>query len=328
MQSNTTPIQALAMHVQAMRIQHGWHSHKADDAVIELVNAIVRPSGRSDLPQPSIVVDPGTLVRFGQLGIQVRADYNKPEFGRQPFVTVNTEELDPAHLYGETGTPAIAVHLNDNTLYDDEGQGNRQRSDTCLPDDLSVYVVRPDDPSEDVAVFMREEDAEAFAATYDDSSPAGDIERCVVADPGTARKMVDQRIEELDPDDENGLTRPAGSYNVGDRVSAPAGSGIVSDVSWSPTRGEWGYTVNEPEDGRRPVVVYESEVKSDAYMPPRDWQTGDEVEKHGIKGEIAEVLGRGLSQKLSITWDGDYEDSILSPSEPTLTWTGRNRKEA
>jgi hypothetical protein len=145
----------------------------------------------------TINVKAGTLVFFEGVGIQVRADFNDPEFGSQPYVTINTDELPPAHRYDERtglrgdsapyradcletasgewvvrgpgeaivartysvddisdaeaeaeriadsfnegwegvcGMPAVAVHLNDATLIDDEGKGAIQRADSVKTD--------------------------------------------------------------------------------------------------------------------------------------------------------------------------------------------------
>lgn len=49
----------------------------------------------------SITVTPGTLVNYEGLGIAVNANYNDPEYGSQPYVTVSTDALDPAHSYDE-----------------------------------------------------------------------------------------------------------------------------------------------------------------------------------------------------------------------------------
>jgi hypothetical protein len=53
-----------------------------------------------------------------------------------------------------------------------------------------VYVVRPDDASEDVAVFAREEDAEAFRATFEH---VGDVEHAIICDPELAARMIADR---------------------------------------------------------------------------------------------------------------------------------------
>jgi hypothetical protein len=55
-----------------------------------------------------------------------------------------------------------------------------------------VYCVRPDDPSEDLAAFVDERDAEAFAATYD---TVGDVERVTVSDRETAAALIASRTE-------------------------------------------------------------------------------------------------------------------------------------
>lgn len=153
-----------------------------------------------------VYVRPGTLVKYEGVGIFVNCALNEPEFGCQPFVTVNTEELPPAHTYDENdpskpgGMPKIAVHLGDCTLYDDDGAGYKTdlRADGTFGDP-QVHVVRPNDPAEDIAAFMYEEDAEAFAATYDDE--AGDVERVTVCDRALAAKMIAEREEEEEEDE-------------------------------------------------------------------------------------------------------------------------------
>lgn len=58
-----------------------------------------------------------------------------------------------------------------------------------------VYVVRPDDPSEDVAVFEHPADADAFHATYDH---VGDVERATVCDRALAAQMIaDRQADEI-----------------------------------------------------------------------------------------------------------------------------------
>lgn len=79
-----------------------------------------------------ITVPEGSLVYFEGVGLHIRAARNEPEFGSQPFVTINTEELPAQHVNGN-GEPLIAVHLNDATLYDDEGKGNIKRGDSVVP---------------------------------------------------------------------------------------------------------------------------------------------------------------------------------------------------
>jgi hypothetical protein len=65
-----------------------------------------------------------------------------------------------------------------------------------------VYCVRPEDPTEQVAAFEREEDADAFARTYDDGHGCWPMVECVtVADAETAAKMIGQRLAaDLSPD--------------------------------------------------------------------------------------------------------------------------------
>lgn len=70
-----------------------------------------------------IEVPAGTLVQYRDVGIQINCNLNEPEFASQPYVTVNTEELPTEHDVGDTGIPAIAIHLNDVTLYDVDHAG-------------------------------------------------------------------------------------------------------------------------------------------------------------------------------------------------------------
>ena len=55
-----------------------------------------------------------------------------------------------------------------------------------------VFVVRPPDASEDVAVFERERDAHAFWRTYGEA--ISDIERAVVCDAELAARMIAERL--------------------------------------------------------------------------------------------------------------------------------------
>jgi hypothetical protein len=50
--------------------------------------------------------------------------------------------------------------------------------------------------------------------------------------------------------------KPA-KFAVGDRIRSRVDGGVITDVGWSVTRGEWSYTINEPDSGRRAVSVYE-----------------------------------------------------------------------
>jgi hypothetical protein len=68
-------------------------------------------------------VPPGTLVVFGG-ALAISAGYAPIDGGRQPFVTINTEGLPAAHV-SEDGDPLMMVDLNDSSLYDDEGDGDR-----------------------------------------------------------------------------------------------------------------------------------------------------------------------------------------------------------
>lgn len=61
-----------------------------------------------------------------------------------------------------------------------------------------VYVVRPHDMTEDVAAFVREEDAESFAATYDN---VGDVESVTICGPKLAAEMIASRDDDEDEQD-------------------------------------------------------------------------------------------------------------------------------
>lgn len=56
-----------------------------------------------------------------------------------------------------------------------------------------VFVVRPNDPMEDVAAFEREEDAEAFAATYEHVGP---VERVTICDAELAAELIAARNDD------------------------------------------------------------------------------------------------------------------------------------
>jgi len=133
----------------------------------------------------TVRVAPGTPVVYGGLGIAVNANYNDPDFDSQPYVTVDTEQLDPQHVYGD-GLPVIAVHLNDAELYDDRGAGNV----APVFNSPAVYVVTATEAAASVAVFAKLADAHAFAATFADT-PA--VEEALMANGTLARRMIDER---------------------------------------------------------------------------------------------------------------------------------------
>lgn len=65
-----------------------------------------------------------------------------------------------------------------------------------------IYVVRPEDPAEDIAAFVNEEDADAFAATFEN---VGDVERVTICDRDLAAKLIAERLTyTIDGDDEHG----------------------------------------------------------------------------------------------------------------------------
>lgn len=153
----------------------------------------------------TVTVPAGTLIKIEGIGIYLRCALNDPEFGCQPYVTVNTEDLPPAHRYGENnGMPIVAVHLNDCTLYDDEGAGYKTdlRPDGSFGGNVEVYVVRPDDAMAGAWAFVREEDADAMAKTYDDENgnAYADVERVTVCDADLAAKMIAERQDEDEGD--------------------------------------------------------------------------------------------------------------------------------
>jgi hypothetical protein len=129
-------------------------------------------------------VAPGTLVQFDEVGVFVNCNFNEPEFGRQPYVTVNTEEL-PGEFVKPDGCPILAVHLNDAELYDDGGTGD------TAPVPVLYVVSGFNDGSEPPAVFVRKEDAETFAATYDTAT----VTKATVCDGRLAAELVASRSE-------------------------------------------------------------------------------------------------------------------------------------
>jgi hypothetical protein len=86
-----------------------------------------------------VKVKPGMLVEYEGLAY-VNANFNEPEFGSQPYVTINTEPLPDQHS-NDDGCPLIAVHLNDATIYDDEGAGPIHQSDTPKTDRFKAMEV-------------------------------------------------------------------------------------------------------------------------------------------------------------------------------------------
>lgn len=181
-----TSIQTLAKKVWRARELHGRRSVTTDDAVLSLLSSIAT-AGKPD--QQAIVVDPGTLVIFNEVGIHLSAGYNTPEFGRQPWVTINTDELHSHHHYSTIGqvgeSPAIAVHLNDADLFDDQGAGNIAPA----VDGTKVFVVVAHSSDDEPAVFVNRDDAGDYAETFTDA----EVIELPVAGKDTAAKMVKQR---------------------------------------------------------------------------------------------------------------------------------------
>lgn len=58
-----------------------------------------------------------------------------------------------------------------------------------------IHVIRPGDMSEDVAAFVREEDAEAYRDTFD-ARNVGDVERVTICGPELAAEMIASRADE------------------------------------------------------------------------------------------------------------------------------------
>lgn len=175
-------IHTLAEQASRARRHYGEESAEFGALAAELVRALTGPRRVID-------VEPDTLICFAGVGIQVRAGFNPDMESGQPYVTVNTEDLPPAHCYGEDdGMPAIAVHLNDAVLFDDEGHGNIAQ----VVGTPTVYVVRPGDMSEDVAVFAMERHAQRFRDTYDDGD-CGEVESAIVCDHDLTLALVKER---------------------------------------------------------------------------------------------------------------------------------------
>lgn len=146
-------------------------------------------------------VPPGTLVQYDGVGVQINCAFNEPVHHCQPYVTINTEELPPAHTYDENdpskpgGMPKIAVHLGDCVLFDDEGAGfvtDLRIADRLMDDEMDdmVYMVYGfNDAVEPAALFVREQDANDFADTYDNAT----VDSVVICDPELAVKMIAER---------------------------------------------------------------------------------------------------------------------------------------
>lgn len=217
----TISIQQRARNVQTLLHRYG----PIDDDVLnmhvrELVGALVGVDGRN---ARTIDVDDWTLALYA-CGIAVNAGENPDMDSRQPFASVNTEELSAEHRYGananlvmerdslvrvgggptdrvqalnaeidrQSGMPKIAVHLNDATLYDDEGTGNTVARE--------VYVVRPSDESADLAAFVEHDDAEAYSAALGENGvDTGDVESCMLI---THREALDLIAQEQRGTDE------------------------------------------------------------------------------------------------------------------------------
>lgn len=195
-------------------------------------------------PYDHVTVKPGTHITVEGLGIEIGVGYSGDGHDfEQPYVTIDTAGIQPEHAYGE-GMSIIAVHMNDATLLDDEGAGN-----IAPPiDGPPVFVVRPFDPMEDAAVFAREEDAHAFRQTYEDTE-CGDVERCNVITMSVARRMIEQRIDEEDPDDENGL-----STEANDDACPNCGGVGLDGRDWMDAEGDCVHCGRDPHRGPIPEV--------------------------------------------------------------------------
>lgn len=176
-------ITTLAQRAHQAHRRYGEASPEFGALAAELVRNCTGPSKIID-------VEPDTLICFEGVGIQVRAGFNPDMESGQPYVTINTEDLSPTHVYDDEGSPAIAVHLNDAALYDDEGHGNTAQ----VVGTPVVYVVHPSDTSEGVAVFAMERHAQAFRDTF--TSPVdmvSEVEACTVCDHDLTLAMIKQR---------------------------------------------------------------------------------------------------------------------------------------
>lgn len=134
----------------------------------------------------------------------------------QLAVFINTEDMgdtdhtrdpsSPAAADRAGGIPEMQVCLGDAVLYDCEPGTNgvdKARRDT-------VYVVRPDDASDDIAAFEREQDAEAYASVFP-ADEVGDVETVLVADATFAADMIRNREDSYAEDD-----REARPYVIAD----------------------------------------------------------------------------------------------------------------
>lgn len=130
-------------------------------------------------------VAPGTLVLYEEVGVFVNCNFNEPEFGRQPYVSIVTEEL-PAEFVKPDGCPILAVSLNDAELYDDAGGGD------TAPAPVIYVVTGFNDATEGAAVFVRQEDAAAFAQTYDSAC----VQRVTVCDATLAAELIASRSDD------------------------------------------------------------------------------------------------------------------------------------
>lgn len=91
------------------------------------------------------------------------------------------EQGDERMAWDTGGEPASSEYLQAAPL-DDPLDRHRE-----------VFVVRPDDPSEDVAVFWREQDADEWRGTFEN---AGDVERVTVCGPALAERLHAERQDE------------------------------------------------------------------------------------------------------------------------------------
>jgi hypothetical protein len=65
---------------------------------------LLRPSPqprREHMTNNSVTVPAGTLVTFEGVGVQVRAEFNDPEYGEQPYVSIDTSDLPARFTYDE-----------------------------------------------------------------------------------------------------------------------------------------------------------------------------------------------------------------------------------
>lgn len=151
-------------------------------------------------------------------------------------ITITAEQVAAlAAWVGMDGPDAAAVELlvDDRMLLAEQGDdrmawdtGGEPASDEYLQaaplaDPLDrhreVFIVRPDDPSEDVAAFWREQDADKWRGTFE---RVGDVERVTVCGPALAERLHAERQDEDDDDDDVAPGTAQGPAPAGDALRA------------------------------------------------------------------------------------------------------------